>query len=155
MDPEFCVKVTQFSRQCSLPQFLPLAFYALAMKDWSARPGSVLSLQKLSREDQCRIHKGRLALTREVFKKAFTMPESHGGLAKCSSWSCNYISPVMWSDAKERWENLMLFPLEELEHRLTLKHASLCTDCNTKIKCRTQAFRDSLVQQLTNFFTLG
>lgn len=154
LDPEFCVKIVQFSRECSLPQFLPLAFYALATKDWSARPGAVTCLQQLSREDQCRIHEGRVALTREVFRKAFTMPENHGAAVKCKSWSCNYIKPTMWLNARERWENLMLYPLEELEHRLSMRHTSLCKECNTTIRSRTLAFRDSLARQLRNLFTL-
>ncbi|KAG8900595.1 hypothetical protein FRC00_012166 [Tulasnella sp. 408] len=153
-DPEFCVKVIQFSRECSLPQFLPLALYALATKDWSARHGAIACLQQLSREDQYRIHEGRVALTKEVFKKAFTMPENHGAAVKCKSWSCSYIKPTMWFDARERWENLMLYPLEELEHRLSLTPASLCKECITMLRSRTLAFRDRLVQQLTNLFML-
>ncbi|KAG9042819.1 hypothetical protein FS837_010329 [Tulasnella sp. UAMH 9824] len=77
-DPEFCVKVIQFSRECSLPQFLPLAFYALATKDWSALPGAVTCLQELSLDDQCRIHEGRVVLTREVLIRAWTMSDNHG-----------------------------------------------------------------------------
>ncbi|KAG8923583.1 hypothetical protein FRC01_012589 [Tulasnella sp. 417] len=153
-DPMFCVQVIQFSRQCSLPQFLPLAFYALATKDWSVRPGEVTCLRQLSREDQGRVHEGRTALTKEVLKKALVMPENHAAPAKCSSWSCSEISPAIWSNGRERWQNLMLYPIEELENRLTLKHASLCKDCNTKVKTRTQEFRDGLVRELTSFFTL-
>ncbi|KAG9043288.1 hypothetical protein FS837_009774 [Tulasnella sp. UAMH 9824] len=35
--PNFCVQVIQFARECSLPQFLPLAFYALATTDWRGK----------------------------------------------------------------------------------------------------------------------
>ncbi|KAG9042822.1 hypothetical protein FS837_010332 [Tulasnella sp. UAMH 9824] len=153
-DPEFCVQVIQFSRQCSLPQFLPLAFYALATKDWSAHPGAVTCLQELSLDDQCRVHEGRAALAREVLIGAFSMPENHGAVVKCSSWSCKHISPALWDDAMERWVNLMFHPLEELESRLSLVHASLCADCRTDINHRTQKFRDSLVRHLTDLFAL-
>ncbi|KIO15675.1 hypothetical protein M407DRAFT_34741 [Tulasnella calospora MUT 4182] len=153
-DHEFCVQVIQFARRCSLPQFLPLAFYALATKDWSARPGAAICLQKLSLDDQCRIHEGRAALTREVLIRAWTMPENHGAVVKCSSWSCKRIGPTLWKDAMERWENLMLHPLEELESRLSHLHASLCAGCMTEIHRRTREFRDDLVRLLANFFTL-
>lgn len=57
-DPHFCVQIIQFSRECSLPQFLPLAFYALATTDWDMFPGAATCLEELSSEDQCRIHEG-------------------------------------------------------------------------------------------------
>lgn len=154
---EFCVQVIRFSRECSQPQFLPLAFYALATKDWDAHPESVTCLRRLTWADQCRIQEGRVALTKEVIQKAFTMPENHSSTAatKCGSWSCTYIRPTMWNDAKKRWENLILHPVEELEERLSLPYGDLCRDCKAVIKRRTQGFRDSLVQGLADSFRLG
>ncbi|KAG8951697.1 hypothetical protein FRC04_005718 [Tulasnella sp. 424] len=154
---EFCVQVIKFSRECSLPQFLPLAFYALATKDWDAHPESMTCLRRLTWADQCKIQEGRVALTKKVIQEALTMPENHSSspVKKCGSWSCTYIRPTMWNDAKERWENLMLHPIEELEERLSLPYGDLCKDCKAEIKRRTQGFRDSLVQGLAEFFKFG
>lgn len=153
-DPHFCVQIIQFSRECSLPQFLPLAFYALATTDWDMFPGAATCLEELSSEDQCRIHEGRRSMTREVFGNAFRMPENHGAPGTCRSWLCPNPRPTMWDDAEDRWDNLMHHPLEELEDRLSLDYPSLCEACKTKLKRRTREFRGNLVRQLTEFFTL-
>lgn len=153
-NPEFCVQVIQFARECSLPQFLPLAFYALATMDWGAHPGSITCLGHLSQKDQCRVQEGRLALAKEVCRTAFTMPENHGAGSKCIPFLCGTIHPRMWTYAEARWESLMFHPLEELENRLTLAYAPLCVNCKAAIKRRTQTFRDSLLQRLPDFFSL-
>lgn len=155
LDPHFCVQVFQFSRECSLPQFLPLAFYALATKDWETLPLDTACLEELCSEDQFRVHKGRVSLIKEVIREAFKMPENHGEAGKCRSWICSNPRPTMWTDPKKRWENLMLHPLEELEARLSFSYSSLCRECQTGLKRRTRELRDQLVHNLTELFSLN
>ncbi|KAG8897759.1 hypothetical protein FRC00_003827 [Tulasnella sp. 408] len=72
-----CVQVVRFARTCSLPQFLPFVFYALATADWTKRPGEgLLLLDDLSPQDRCRIQEGRIRLIQAVLKQASTMPEN-------------------------------------------------------------------------------
>ncbi|KAG9024888.1 hypothetical protein FS837_005154, partial [Tulasnella sp. UAMH 9824] len=99
-DPGFCVQVIQFARMCSLPQFLPFAFYALATADWTKRHGEgFLLLDDLSPQDRCRIQEGRIMLTQAVLKRACTMPENGNSGSKCSNHGCSQDS-ALWTDAQ-------------------------------------------------------
>ncbi|KAG8900597.1 hypothetical protein FRC00_012168 [Tulasnella sp. 408] len=73
-DPNFCVKIVQFSRECSLPRFLPLAFYSLATAEWDLVPGGASCLDQLSPQDRTRVHEGRLALSKAVLEKGILHP---------------------------------------------------------------------------------
>ncbi|KAG8909055.1 hypothetical protein FRC01_007173, partial [Tulasnella sp. 417] len=76
-DPTFCVDVIRFSLQCQVPQFLPLAFYALATMEWSDHPReAALCLDQLSPADRCRLIEGRGALTKAVKAKDSSIFES-------------------------------------------------------------------------------
>ncbi|KAG9035008.1 hypothetical protein FS837_002071, partial [Tulasnella sp. UAMH 9824] len=88
-NPSFCVAVIQFARECSLPGFLPFAFYALATEDWDRRPmEDILCLDQLSLEDRHRIQCGRIALTRAVIEKGCERPEYGISREFCPNAGC-------------------------------------------------------------------
>ncbi|KAG8892578.1 hypothetical protein FRC01_014079, partial [Tulasnella sp. 417] len=70
-DPETCVRIISLSRRCNTPQFLPLAFYALATMDWDGKPGAAACLDLLPSEDRVRIQEGQRALTKLVLDEAW------------------------------------------------------------------------------------
>ncbi|KAG9043287.1 hypothetical protein FS837_009773 [Tulasnella sp. UAMH 9824] len=153
-DPGFCVQVVQFARTCSLPQFLPFAFYALATADWTKRPGEgFLLLDALSPQDRCRIQEGGIMLTQAVLKQAYNMPENGNSGTKCSNRGCSQDS-TMWTDPHGRRWRLHFHPLEELQHRLFITYDYHCDPCVTSLKKRTRAFRDDLVTHLKEYFQL-
>ncbi|KAG8901938.1 hypothetical protein FRC00_003300 [Tulasnella sp. 408] len=87
-DPKFCVEVVRFSRECSLPKFLPLAVYALATAEWDRIPGNVSCLEQLSEEDRNRIHEGRLALSKAVLEKVSSGSENLNRRNNCTQDDC-------------------------------------------------------------------
>ncbi|KAG8923131.1 hypothetical protein FRC00_006577 [Tulasnella sp. 408] len=152
-DPEFCVGVIQFARECNLPQFLPLAFYALASTDWSQKSSEDFhSLSKLSPMDLWRIQEGKLKLTKALLEKAYKMPENGCMGERCEKDSCRRSLPAVWIDPTLRWMQLQLHPLEELEFRLTQEYGLLCDVCKEDLLNRTKTLRDDLVCRLVPEF---
>lgn len=150
-DPKFCVELIQFSRECLLPQFLPLACYALATTGWDLIPGDATCLDQLSPEDRNRIHEGRLAVNKAVLEKVSKSPEKIPRRENCAQDDCR---PMVWSNSGARIKGLMLHPLQELETRLTFSFAVLCADCVVNVLAQTRTFRDDLMGSLTEFFKL-
>ncbi|KAG8951691.1 hypothetical protein FRC04_005712 [Tulasnella sp. 424] len=155
-DPRFCVQVVQFSRECHLPQFLPVAFYALATTDWSRKSSEdFFSIDKLSAEDRWRIQEGRLALTKSLLDKAYKMPENGCTGERCADDpNCRKGLPGLWHKPTKRWRELQLHPLEELELGLPPEYVVLCEACRTSLQPGTKALRDDLVSHLPEFFRL-
>ncbi|KAG9019738.1 hypothetical protein FRB90_009608 [Tulasnella sp. 427] len=117
-----CVRIIQISRECQLPQFLPLAFYALATMDWTQKPQEeYFVLNQLSSDDVWRIQSGRLELTKFLINLAYSRPENGCTNTRCNVKHCAKGTPIVWVDPTERWRELQLHPLEELEFRLPLE----------------------------------
>lgn len=150
-DPKFCVEVVRFSRECSLPKFLPLAVYALATAEWDRIPGNVSCLEQLSAEDRNRIHEGRLALSKAVLEKVSSGSENLHPKKDCTQDGCRR---MIWVNPGTRWKGIMLHPLEELETRLTFGYPLLCTDCAANVVTQTRTFRDDVIGRLAEFFKL-
>ncbi|KIO25656.1 hypothetical protein M407DRAFT_236844 [Tulasnella calospora MUT 4182] len=150
-DSKFCVEIVQFSRECSLPKFLPLAFYALATAEWDQIPGGVSCLDQLSSQDRARVHEGRLALNKAVLEKVVSLSEKLPRREDCTQGDCK---PMEWVNPSIRWKGLMLHPLEELEVRIESKFAKFCVDCKKNVVNKVQAVRDDLMVRLTEFFKL-
>ncbi|KAG8923580.1 hypothetical protein FRC01_012586 [Tulasnella sp. 417] len=129
-DPHFCVQVAQFARECTLPQFLPFVFYALATTDWTQEPERLLLLDDLSPRDRCRIQEGRLSLTKAVLKQAYSMPENGNSGVRCTAHNCPKDSAI-WGDPLARWTALLMHPLEELQRRL-ITRAMVCVNAQVK-----------------------
>ncbi|KAG8930499.1 hypothetical protein FRC00_001106 [Tulasnella sp. 408] len=153
-DLGFCVQVVRFARMCSLPQFLPFDFYALATADWTKSPGEgPLLLDDLSPQDRCRIQEGRIRLTQAMVKLAYTMPENGNSGAKCSNRGCRKDS-FIWADPPARWAKLLFHPLEELHWRHIATYPLSCDPYANSLKERTRALRDDLVSHLKEYFQL-
>ncbi|KAG8930498.1 hypothetical protein FRC00_001105 [Tulasnella sp. 408] len=157
-DPDLCTKVILLSRECDLPQFLPLAFYSLATTDWGNTSLSInpLCLDQLAEEDRRRVQEGRLALTRAVVRRAHGMPENACTTQRCPGGrsGCQQGLPTLWLDPAARWTELILHPLEELGFRLTQSSNVLCDLCLSDLHKTTSDFRDDLVERLREFFRL-
>ncbi|KAG8897760.1 hypothetical protein FRC00_003828 [Tulasnella sp. 408] len=154
-EPEFCVQVIQFARECSLPRFLPLAFYALAMTDWSQKSSEdFFVLNKLSPDDLWRIQDGKLKLTKALLKQAYNMPDNGCTGERCQEPSCYRALRPVWTDPTERWMELQLHPLEELELRLRQKYDCLCAVCRRNLRSRTETLLHDLITSLPGFFRI-
>ncbi|KAG9007734.1 hypothetical protein FRB90_009238 [Tulasnella sp. 427] len=145
-DPAFSVDVIQFSRECSAPQFLPIAFYALATTEWNKHPGKVKCLHKLSSKDQERVHEGRSALLEKLFTRK-TVPDSLARRAGCKKTRAECQS-LYWSDPSARLQGLILHPIEELETPVTFDSPSLCEECKSEIQDGMKKARDQLMSDL-------
>lgn len=154
--PDFCVRVIQFARECSLPGFLPFAFYALATEDWDRRqPEDILSLDQLSMEDRHRIQYGRILLTKAVVEKGCQRPEY--GIARefCPSAGCRKGHDIsQWTSPGVVWNELLLHPIEELEMRIGYQNGLFCDDCIDEMQNEAQVVRDDLVSRFSEFFKL-
>lgn len=157
-DPDLCTKVILLSRQCDLPQFLPLAFYSLATSDWdnASLSKNPPCLDRLAEEDRSRVQEGRVALTKAVIQRAHSMPENACTAQRCPRGreDCRQGLPTIWQDPAARWRELILHPLEELGFRLTQNSNVLCTVCLLDLHRTTRDFRDDLVERMGEFFRL-
>ncbi|KAG9043293.1 hypothetical protein FS837_009779 [Tulasnella sp. UAMH 9824] len=155
-DPEQCTKVILLSRECDLPEFLPLAFYSLATSDWgnTSLSKNPLCLDQLAEEDRRRVQEGRVALTRAVIQRAHNMPENACTTQRCpvGRSDCRQGLPTLWLDPAARWTELVLHPLEELGFRLTQSSGVLCNSCLSDLHRTTRDFRDDLVERMGEFF---
>ncbi|KAG9042217.1 hypothetical protein FS837_011155 [Tulasnella sp. UAMH 9824] len=64
--------VIEWARRCSLPQYLPMAFYYLATIQWSLNTIDLQTIQRLPPSDQVRVQHGRAKLQSEVIEAALT-----------------------------------------------------------------------------------
>ncbi|KAG9007735.1 hypothetical protein FRB90_009239 [Tulasnella sp. 427] len=131
-NPEFCVEVIRFSRECSLHQFLPLALYALATTEWDRKPGVASCMEQLDPEDRRRVHEGHVALTKEVLRRMGTLPDQLDRRGNC----------------------LILHPLEELENPIDFTDPDLCEACVQCVRDRAQSISDGLLDDLAEIFNL-
>lgn len=153
-EPESCVRIILLSRRCETPQFLPLAFYALATTDWDEIPRAAACLDLLSSDDRCRIQEGHRALTKAVLAEAWEMPENGIKRVGCltGTETCHEGWNQLWGNLGMRWKELMIHPLEELEFRFTLLQELLCSKCFKELEERTRRRRDLLLSRLCEFF---
>ncbi|KAG8917373.1 hypothetical protein FRC01_002496 [Tulasnella sp. 417] len=157
-DPNFCVKIVKFSRECSLPKFLPLAFYGLSTAEWDQIPGGAACLDQLSPEDRTRVHEGRLALSKAILEQTPSLFENISARERCTQNGCN---PTKSQEPGTPWKGLILHPLEELESldsRRTswwkgLRGSTLCEDCR-KGATQIQTARGELMGRLPELFKL-
>ncbi|KAG9045129.1 hypothetical protein FS837_006987 [Tulasnella sp. UAMH 9824] len=157
-NPQFCVEIIQFSKECSLPRFLPLAFYALATAEWDQIPGGASCLEQLSSQDRTRVHEGRLALSKAVLEKMPSLFEKLSSRDSCTQEGCK---PTKEQEPSTRWKGILLHPLEELapEPRRgswfsgMFRGLGSCVDCQ-KVVTHTHTVRDELKGRLTEFFKL-
>ncbi|KIO25662.1 hypothetical protein M407DRAFT_25036 [Tulasnella calospora MUT 4182] len=155
-NPNFCVGVIEFARECSLPGFLPFAFYALATQDWNRRQAEdILCLDQLSVDDRHRIQCGRIALTRAVVEKGCQRPEYGIARDHCEAEGCQRGQDIsLWTNPSGVWNELLLHPIEELEMRIGYQNGGFCDDCIDEMQNEAQVIRDDLVSRLFEFFKL-
>ncbi|KIO18637.1 hypothetical protein M407DRAFT_31713 [Tulasnella calospora MUT 4182] len=135
--------VIEWARRCSLPQYLPMAFYYLTTIQWGLHNIDLRTIQRLPPSDQVRIQQGRAKLQSEVIKAAVTRwentcvgswrPEKGCPSRDRSCWM-GYEGKAWDADAnEERWTNLLLHPLEELSKRVDDREiiplSGVCSSC--------------------------
>ncbi|KAG9018128.1 hypothetical protein FRB90_012149 [Tulasnella sp. 427] len=173
------IDIIKFARECSLPEYLPLAFYALATWDgaghcvpkassWGYPPREIAVTPQtfyffrsttnlhhtLSPEDQHRLHQGRIALQKAIVQKGFGVAETLGAEERCCDNGCFKDRDATWEDTANRWAQLLLHPLEELDMRCHSLYIKLCERCAGNVKRTSAEFRDELASQLVVFFNL-
>ncbi|KAG8914732.1 hypothetical protein FRC01_003936, partial [Tulasnella sp. 417] len=157
-NPGFCVEIIQLSMEYQLPRFLPLAFYALATMEWDDQPeAAVRATDRLSPADRWRVLQGRGTLAKAVKESGSDLYRSLAAEKQCPEGSqdcCDVWSEVQ-SDLHHWWANLLLHPLEELEHLIVKGESeSMCEKCYTGLRAETRGLRDELMGRLTEFFRL-
>lgn len=151
-DPVVGAQVIALCNQTLIPQFLPLAFYTLATTEWTMEP-SICSavLTSLSPEDQHRIMAGRVALQQYTMDCLYKMPASgfQGIIRSCCSGT-------LLSSDPERWKELLLHPLEEVESRLSSNQFDTFCEgrCRGIMVRNLKTFRSTLIGRLPRIFGL-
>ena len=154
--------VINASRLPDLSEVLPLAFYALATKDWAAnRDSSQRALACLSAENQIRLRVGCTALQKETITKACSMPENGILRYYCAQHAPNgsYCArgtssgSTVWA-TPDRFVELLRDPLKELEARVTMAFPNVCSYCTPKIASESKTARLAIFSSLSQIFQL-
>ncbi|KAG8899121.1 hypothetical protein FRB99_006911 [Tulasnella sp. 403] len=153
--PVVPARVIALARECDLPQFLPLAFYALSTVAWPfpPDPDALAVFHELAPSDLVRVDFGRMELQRVVLARAVGLPEN--GMTEERCVRCSKGRPGIWLDTKERWTQLLQHPIEELNARLRWSYPALCSNtCQVTLYDATRTLRDELIGQLPAIFKL-
>ncbi|KAG8906931.1 hypothetical protein FRB99_005705 [Tulasnella sp. 403] len=167
-DPIVVARLINLARDNCLDQLLPMAFYALAVHNWS---DNVLdcrdALSVLSVDDQARITVGRLLMQDEMLSRATRMPENGMVLATCANSSqgttsenpypCSQYKPQqIWGDMVDRLQSLIRDPIREFGIRIANKgkYHSLCASCDAAVVKGAEDAREEIFQMLPIFFHL-
>ena len=158
-DLVFAVQVIQLARLMDDKTLLPLAFYALAVKDWGKdREMANRVLELLSRRDQMRIHTGKVALqdaTMETFKQTIYFQDGsrcedpRRGQMHSPSSGCPGIRIP-----REAVALLFKDPLLETFNQMHAERPSVCSHCTSRVRTTLQWRRAELFGQLRSIFEL-
>lgn len=149
--------VILFARELKLPCFLPLAFYALATNEADGETvESSAVLQKLSLVDQLRLKKGYQVMIRWIMVEGRKLAENGFGEARCAYCKWGRADVFDPQKAEDRWNELVLHPLEEVERRLAYDTTNwLCANpCAAEFVQNTRHFRQTFAKALPFFFAL-
>ncbi|KAG8941570.1 hypothetical protein FRC04_004151 [Tulasnella sp. 424] len=150
------VSIINWARICGLPQFLPMPFYQLATHEWKDTDSfNVKAFQKLSHQDQLRIHIGRTRLQALIIDVGVQgLGRNCGGRYGCGM---TRDGPIWKAGSREeRCSNLLLHPLEELKRRKIGDLVSgLCESCSTAVTAWNQRVEDQVLRGLGSCFTMG
>ncbi|KAG8989771.1 hypothetical protein FRB90_002076, partial [Tulasnella sp. 427] len=128
--PSVAAKVIEFAQDANLPQFLPFAYYAMAIYPWSSTDGASLFFEVglcLSAHDGYRIEVGRTAIQAEVLTGIFNALPDIGlpGRATCvagtvNGGTCAKARRHAWSDPSKLIADVLKSPLEFLDRRVKI-----------------------------------
>ncbi|KAG8941576.1 hypothetical protein FRC04_004157 [Tulasnella sp. 424] len=162
------IRVIEWARRCSFPQFLPMAFYYVTTIEWGLNNMPLRMIQRLHPRDLIRIQRGRAKLHSEVINAVLTRWENSciGALKPdkgCPSRnrSCwvGYEGKAWNTHTNEaRWTNLLLHPLDELSKRVydreTIPLRDICEVCREEFISANKRMRLDLVGKLDSIFSL-
>lgn len=134
--------VINLSRECQLPRFAPMAFYALATAEWTTDDFQALSsvFPILSAQMHLRLNAGRVGLQKALMGRVVTSQERCSG---CSSRP--------WSDPTK----VILHPLETLSQQGTENEEGSpgkCADCSEPTKNTKNELLKDVLHGLPSFF---
>lgn len=135
--------VVNLSRECNMPQFGPMAFYALATSEWTTDNFQALSsvFPILSAQMHLRLNAGRVTLQKAVMEAVFKNQEP---CATCSS--------LPWPDLAKT----ILHPLEILSREETLGEdetpRQTCGDCPQSAKNTKEKLLKEVLDKLPAIF---
>ncbi|KAG8941572.1 hypothetical protein FRC04_004153 [Tulasnella sp. 424] len=166
--PEPAVRIIEWARRCSFPQFLPMAFYYATTIQWGLNNMPLRMIQHLHPRDQIRIQRGLGKLQSEVINAALTRWENScigtskpekGCPSRVRSCWVGYEGKAWNTDKNEaRWTNLLLHPLEELLKRVhdreTIPLRDICEACREEFINANKRMRLDLVGKLESIFSL-
>ncbi|KAG9006503.1 hypothetical protein FRB93_008631 [Tulasnella sp. JGI-2019a] len=155
-------QVVTAARQFNLPEFVPLALYAITTYAWGSELDPAdLVLSALPPADMARTVVARTAIHSEALKVAFTMHE-HGLIASsCTnpvshSRTCAKGKPgMLWMNPSEALEEFLRNPLRQLVIRDRCEFHSLCKGCVDGIRAKMAADLEMLFEKLPAIFMLS
>lgn len=160
-DIAVAARVIQFAITADLPQYLPLAYYALATHQWEHdREGYQTVVATLSMHQQYLITSGRARLEVEILTHMFTLPEF--GIADrmpcmlqvSSGQICHKSRQKSWTDPKELAGELIKSPLETLDARVKHPVKHWCSKCTIDSVSKASFARNTLFRKLREIFEL-
>ncbi|KIO29723.1 hypothetical protein M407DRAFT_21149 [Tulasnella calospora MUT 4182] len=158
-------RVIAFARDADLPQFLPLAYYAIATYPWS-KDDEFSSFSEagdsLSEHDGYRIEVGRNAIHAEVLGRAFSCLPDIGlpGRSTCmaamvNGGTCAKVRQRVWSEPAELVAEVLRSPLEYLDRRVKTPPRNWCSSCTLEAVTQAALMRHALYERLSSFFLLS
>lgn len=162
------VRVIDWAHRCGFPQFLPMAFYYLAVKEWVQNKASLGMIPVLHPRDQIRIQRGRAQMQTEVIGVALKRWENSCFGTSKSEKSCPGKNRSCWmgyggkawdtSANPVRWTNLLLNPLDELSTRVNNRKLvplrDLCKPCRDEFIGENHRMMEDLIGKLEKLFGL-
>ncbi|KAG9043547.1 hypothetical protein FS837_009404 [Tulasnella sp. UAMH 9824] len=136
--------VINLSRECQLPRFAPMAFYALATAEWTTDDFQALSsvFPILSAQMHLRLNAGRVGLQKAVMERVVTSQER-----------CSTCSSKPWPDPAQ----VILHPLETLRQQVTEDvdgSPGACAECSEPTKTARDKLLQDVLRGLPSFFNL-
>ncbi|KAG8888870.1 hypothetical protein FRB99_004072, partial [Tulasnella sp. 403] len=160
-EPATAARAIRFAQEVDLPQFLPLAFYALAYhRDLYDPENFDVVWRTLPRYDQLRLHRGRRRMQEEVLSRVCSLPDlGLQGRQACATplvngQTCGKTRQKGWTDPKDLIVRVCKLPLEELSRRVTHPTNKCCTKCTLEVIDHANLLREELFVNLVEFFWL-
>ncbi|KIO19334.1 hypothetical protein M407DRAFT_31040 [Tulasnella calospora MUT 4182] len=155
-------QVVSVAREYDLPEFLPLALYAITTYAW--RPTDVEAAQRvycaLPPDDLARTVVGRTRIHFEALKLAYKMHEHGLTNYTCAqpithSRTCAKGRPeALWLKPEEALDEFLRNPLRQLVIRDSCEFHGLCKPCAEAIRARMASDLQALYDKLPEIFQL-
>ena len=166
-DLVLAAQVIKGARQMNITKLVPLAFYALATKDWGKNLGMAdQAIQLLSGEDQVRLQSGRVALQNTAFtmNQIYLQDQQSCSTTQASKFRRGVVGDIAGTTqsstckgsmmTKEALVSLLKDPLCELASQISLPRSSLCAKCAKDIVDGLKDAYYNLFNQMEQIFRL-